>query len=191
MKISGLKTLLLTLTTFFLLPLAVGGEFYQYEDDSGTVNFTDNPTHIPKKYQKKKKTHEYDVDDPQSSVTRIRFIQNQVLVPVTVSYRGTEVKATFLLDTGAATCTISPELARRLSVNPRDGGVGLAQGVGGSVHLVGHATLDSLVVGPNRKYDIRVSVISSGRNDGLLGMNFLQGLRYHIDYDSLLIRWGD
>jgi len=175
-----------------LAPLALAwGEYYQYGDDSGTISFTDNPASIPTKYRKNKKVREADDENAGSQVTRIRFVQNQILVPVRVAYRDREVTATFLLDTGATTCTISPELAKRLRINADETNMGLASGVGGSVHLVGRTELNSMSVGPHSKSNVEVSIIHTGRNDGLLGMNFLRGLRYHVDYDTQEIRWGE
>ncbi len=192
MKRLTAKVVLIVTLTALLLPLSVSGEFYQYEDENGSVNFTDDPAKIPKKFKKKQRIREDEMSDPNSSVMHVRIVKNQVLVPVTVAYRGKEVRATFLLDTGANTCTITPSLANRLGINPRDANAGLAQVVGGGVFVVGSTNLDYIVVGPNRKYDVAVTVISSGgSNDGLLGMNFLRELRYHIDFDSNTIRWGD
>ncbi len=192
MKTMIVQIVSLVVLAVFLLPLSVRCEFYQYEDENGTVNFTDDPAKIPKKFNKKKRTRDDDMGDPEGKEMRVRISGNQVLVPVTVSYRGKEVKATFLLDTGATSCTISPDLARRLNIDPKDADIALAQVVGGAVHTVGHVKLDYLLVGPNRKYDLDASVITSGKNnDGLLGMNFLRELRYHIDFNSHTIRWGD
>ncbi len=186
------KVVLIVTLTALLLPLTASGEFYQYEDESGSVSFTDDPAKIPKKFKKKQRIREDDMSDPNSSVMQVRIVKNQVLVPVTVAYRGKEVRATFLLDTGANTCTITPSLADRLNIRPEDANAGLAQVVGGGVYVVGSTKLDYVVVGPNRKYDVVVSVIAAGNNnDGLLGMNFLRELRYHIDFDSNTIKWGD
>lgn len=187
-----MKRALLLIALAALAPLALArGEYYQYGDDNGTISFTDNPASIPAKYRKSKKVLEEDDENAGSQVTRIRFVQNQILVPVRVAYRDREVTATFLLDTGATTCTISPELAKRLKINADDTNMGLASGVGGSVHMVGRTELHSMSVGPHRKSNIEVSIIHTGRNDGLLGMNFLRGLRYHVDYDTQEIRWGE
>jgi predicted aspartyl protease len=191
MTTHSLRILLLAFTTVLLFPLFAGGEVYQYEDDGGTVHFVDDPGKIPKKYIKKQKVREGSISEPGGSVTRIRIIGNSVVVPVTIAYRGTEVRANFLLDTGASTCTISPGLAKRLRINPDEGDRGYAQGIGGGVYLVGRAKLDYIIAGPNRRYDIDVSVVQSGQFDGLLGMNFLRELRYHIDFDSSAIKWGD
>jgi clan AA aspartic protease (TIGR02281 family) len=172
--------------------LPARSEYYQYSDDNGTISFTDNPGNIPKKIREKRAVVERN-DDPEESAetaTRFKFIRNQILVPVKVRFRGVEQTATFLLDTGASTCTISPALAKRLNINSRETNAGLAQGVGGSVHLVGRTVLDSVTVGPHRKADIEVSVIHTGDNDGLLGMNFLHGLRYQINFDTRQLVWN-
>lgn len=188
----ALKALLIAAAAVLLIPFVASGEFYQYQDENGSVNFTDDPANIPKKMKARKKVRKDDMSDPNGSIMRVRILRNQVLVPVTVSYRGKEEQATFLLDTGANNCTISPGLAARLGFKARDGNTAMAQVVGGGVYLVGHTVLEYVVVGPNRKYDVAVSVISSGSsNDGLLGMNFLRDLRYHIDFDSQTIKWGD
>jgi len=183
--------LLVCAAAMLLRPVTVRSEFYQYEDENGNASFTDDPASIPKKMQNKKRVRN---DDANSSdrVMRVRIIRDQVLVPVTVAYRGKEVQATFLLDTGANTCTISPALADGLEINPRDAGKSVARVVGGGTYVVGSTKLDYVMVGPNRKYEVGVSVIQGpGNCDGLLGMNFLHGLRYHIDFDTSTIKWGD
>jgi clan AA aspartic protease (TIGR02281 family) len=173
-----------------IMQLPVSAEYYEYSDGNGTISFTDNPASIPAK-SKNTKIYEIDEEIDSRTATRINYINNQILVPVTVNYRGVVQTATFLLDTGATTCTISPGLAKRLNIRKDNTDVGLAQGVGGSVHLVGRTELNQMTVGPISKYNIEVSVIPTGKNDGLLGMNFLHGLRYHIDYNTREIKWGE
>ena len=36
-----------------------------------------------------------------------------------------------------------------------------------------------------------ILVVQSGGYDGLLGMNFLRELRYHVDFNTSTIKWGD
>ncbi len=194
-----INLMLIVALTTVLLPLRANAEFYQYEDENGSVSFTDNPANVPKKLKKKRMVREDDISSPappsspaDSGLTRFRFVNNQILVPVTIGYNGQEVQATFLLDTGANTCTISPTLARRLNIKPRDAKAGLTQVVGGQVYLVGSVVLDHVIVGPHKRYEIKATVIpGAGYGDGLLGMNFLKGLRYRIDFDAYAIKWGD
>lgn len=182
---------LLLVSMISLLPLSASAEIYQYEDDKGTTHFVDDPGKIPKRYLKKQRVREDGKVDSTGTVTRVSISGNRVLVPVTLSYRGTEVRANFVLDTGASTSTISPGIAERLRINPADSNRALARGVGGGVYLVGTTKLDYLIAGPNRKYDLDVSVIESTQADGLLGMNFLRELRYHVDFQNSTIKWGD
>ncbi len=172
-----------------LLSLPVQAELYQYEDDRGTVHFVDDPGRIPRKYQKRQKTRAMEMGSGAGKVTRVTITGNRVLVPVTIGYRGKETTAQFILDTGASGSTISPMLARQLSVDTATARQGIARGVGGSVHLVLRTRLDYLAVGPNRKTDVEVSVIESTQADGLLGMDFLRGRRYHIDFNDSTVIW--
>jgi clan AA aspartic protease (TIGR02281 family) len=191
MKKRSVAGVMLVLACICLIPFTAYGEIYQYEDDSGTTHFVDDPGRIPRKYLKKQRIHGEVGDDTMSRVTRVSINGNQVLVPVRLSYKGREVQAVFILDTGASSCTINPSLADRLQINPSDAGRALARTVGGGVYMVGHTKLDYIVAGPNRKYDVEVSVIQSPQADGLLGMNFLRELRYHVDFNTSTIRWGD
>lgn len=185
------KSFLLGLLLALCLPLAAGAEFYQYEDERGAVHFTDDPGKIPKKYKKSKKNRGDDDDQP--GVTRVRIQKNRVLVPVSLSYRGKEVRGTFVLDTGAEVSTMNPAFADQLGIDPDDPSVELAyaQGIGTGVHAAIKVKLDHVLVGPNRKYDMDFVVIPAGGSaDGLLGMNFLRGLRYHVNFDRGTIDWG-
>ncbi|HOP39862.1 MAG TPA: retroviral-like aspartic protease family protein [Geobacteraceae bacterium] len=173
------------------MPLQTAGEIYQYEDDKGTVHFIDDPGKIPPKYLKRHKSRDMDMSGSEGRITTVTITGNRVLVPVTLCYRGKEEKAQFVLDTGASSSTITPKLAKRLHVDLSEGRRGIARGVGNGVYVVREAKLDYLKVGPNRKYDIGVIIIESSQADGLLGMNFLRELRYHIDFHAGTITWVD
>ena len=116
---------------------------------------------------------------------------NRVVLPVTLSYRGTEVKANFVLDTGAEISTMTPRLAGKLNLAPEDTQLAIAQGIGTGYHVTGRVKMDYVLVGPNRKYNLDFLIIEGGGADGLLGMNFLRELRYHISFDKSVIEWGD
>jgi len=192
MKKRKVVDFMLLISMMSLLPMfTASAEIYQYEDDKGTTHFVDDPGKIPTRYLKKQRVRDDGTGDSSGSVMRVTISGNRVLVPVTLNYRGREVKANFVLDTGASTCTISPGIAERLRINPAESNRALARGVGGGVYLVGTTKLDYIIAGPNRKYDLDVSVIESTQADGLLGMNFLRELRYHVDFQNSTIRWGD
>lgn len=178
---------LLSLATL-LVAVPAHSEMYQYEDEHGTITFTDNPAKIPKKNKKKAKREQESSDN---SVMPVAIKGNRVLLPVTLSYRGHEVTARFVLDTGAEVSTMTPQLAEKLNINPNDTKRAVAQGIGTGYHVTSRARMDYVLVGPNRKYGIDFLIIQGGGADGLLGMNFLRELRYHISFDRSEIKWGD
>ena len=186
-----MKSVLLGVLATLFLPSDGRSEFYQYEDESGGINFTDDPAKIPKKFKNKKKSRADDDEHPGSPVMRVKIKGNRVLLPVTLCYRGKVVVANFILDTGAEVSTMTPALAEKLDIQPEDTDVAFAQGIGSGVHVIGHVKLDYLLVGPNRKYDMDFIIIPAGGGDGLLGMNFLRELRYHVNFDKSIINWGD
>lgn len=123
--------------------------------------------------------------------TPIRFSAGQVLLPVQLGYGRREVTAELVLDTGASITALHREVADRLAV--RKFQKAQAQVAGGQIINVDLATLDYIRVGPFERRGIRASFLdfTGDRADhhGLLGMNFLQGLHYRIDYDRQVIRW--
>ncbi len=185
-----MMVMLVTVGWFVASSYQADGGIYQYEDGQGTVHFVDDPSKIPRKYRNRQTVRDNDTGTEESRVTSIIIRNNRVLVPVTLCYRGKEEQARFILDTGASSSTISPELARRLNVDLSNAQRGVARGVGGGVYAVQGTRLDYLTVGPNRIYDLGVVIIESTQADGLLGMDFLRERRYHIDFHNHTITWG-
>ena len=114
-----------------------------------------------------------------------------ILVPVTLASGGNEIQARLLLDTGASIMVLHRDLAKMLDLKS----VGKARLMiaGGKILDSDIVRLDTVVVGPIRKNGLQASIIQhegpSAPYQGLLGMNFLKGTHYRIDFDRQVIQW--
>ena len=124
--------------------------------------------------------------------TKVMIKGNKVFVPVTLSYDEREVQTTLLFDTGASSIVLHQDVAGQLGIDEYQESQG--RGVGG-VQIQTKATkLNYVLVGPNKKENLRADIIEyQGPEDkdynGLLGMNFIRGLKYTIDFNNQTIRW--
>jgi clan AA aspartic protease (TIGR02281 family) len=186
---------LLTTILILILPafsLTARADFFQYTDRDGTVVMVDDESKIPRKYRKQTRTTKADPGG-ESKTTAVRVKNNQVLVPVRISYRNTTVDAWLLLDTGATTTVISTDLAERLGIKPASTQHRLAQVADGRVVQTFRTRVDNIAVGPKSKHSAEVSIVPSNGPDmgfdGLLGMNFLGDFPHRLDVNSQLIEW--
>lgn len=122
--------------------------------------------------------------------TRVVINGRQVFVPVKLSNGSVETNAMLLLDTGATSSVISPAVAERLQLQESTNvKIGV---VGGRVMNARRVVLSQMEVGPVRRYNQEAVVVrqrSDDFGDGLLGMSFLAGLKYTIDFNTQTINW--
>ena len=130
---------------------------------------------------------------PEKNGTPIAVEGNTVLVPVTLSLGSRSVQARLILDTGASMTTITPQVAAQLDINLNQAVSGAVQVVGGGFVEARGVRLDQVSVGPHARTKMNVAVIGNGNPrvpyDGLLGMDFLRGLHYHVDFRNRVINW--
>ena len=133
---------------------------------------------------------------PSSAKVKFRLAggaQPLILLPVRVNDHG---PFDFILDTGAGTSLLTPELAKQLNVKIVGSKEG--QSAGGSV-AVSLAKADSLAVGDARIDDVDLGIVDlaqvgktiGAKIDGDLGYNFLKYFRITIDYRDCEIRFDD
>jgi hypothetical protein len=125
-------------------------------------------------------------------LTRVRIINSQVLVPVTLKNGGGSVRIELLLDTGATRTAIHEGITSRLPIDLRTAKHSQAMVADGRTIKSRIAKIDSMVVGPFAMASMELELIpyhGDSMHDGLLGMDFLGKHRYQIDMEHEVIRW--
>lgn len=131
--------------------------------------------------------------EPQAiPATKIKIKGNKVFVPVTLAYQDKEIRTTLLFDTGASSIVLHQNVAEQLEIDEYKESQG--RGVGGVKINTKATRLSYVVVGPNKKENLRADIIeyqapADEDYNGLLGMNFIRGLKYTIDFDNQTIQW--
>jgi predicted aspartyl protease len=175
-----------------------------YEDKSDTASDEETPTasegageesedYLTRQMEELKRQEEEKAREEfeQSLTTKVTISGNHVLVPVTLGNGGREVQATLVLDTGADLITIHRRIADQLSLPLTERAE--VRVTGGQTIKARLAEVDYVRVGPYEAKKAHVLIIlhqgSPTPHDGLLGMNFLRGLEYSVDFENQVIRW--
>jgi len=125
--------------------------------------------------------------------TRVRVVNSQVLVPVTLKNAGETITVELVLDTGATHTVLHDSLAPRLQIDPRQLKVAVSEVADGRVIRSRQARIEAITVGPFALAPAEVEFIAYAGSDelrkGLLGMDFLGKHRYQLDVEREVIRW--
>lgn len=182
---------------FLLVQVPWGwGKIYKWTDNHGKVHFTDNPATIPDAYHDRIETHtshRAPSDDlvprqvrsqpsasvtpsraaspPQAFVVPLKRAGNAFLVQATLNGF---VRVPLMVDTGASFTVISTQTAQRLGLNLQRAATIPMRSASG-VFFAHFTKVRSLKVGDAVVKDVEVVVhdIAPGREQGLLGMSFL------------------
>lgn len=123
--------------------------------------------------------------------TKVVVKNNQVLVPVTVTYHGKDAQVTMLMDTGASGTVFHRDALEKLEASSES--AGYARVAGGGIIKVSSVLFDKVQVGPFQAKGINSFVIDNkspgGTFDGLLGMDFLMNVKYRLDLKGQKIIW--
>ena len=166
-------------------------DFYQYTDADGGVHFVDSLEKIPHRYRGQARVRKETQAARQT--TRVRIVDGQIFVPVSIRSGERQVQALLLLDTGASMTSITEELAARLQIGPAESRPATTRLADGRMLDIRVAKIDAVAVGARQKSPVEIGIFphfgSREIHDGLLGFDFLSEFQYQIDIPNQLLRW--
>lgn len=128
--------------------------------------------------------------------TQVVIKNDKIYVPVALVHQERRIDTTLIFDTGAGGIVLHQNVADELGIDQTV--PSSARGVGGIKIDTRLVQLNNVIVGPHERENLRASIVTYQQDpsqepdalyNGLLGMNFLRGIKYVIDYDNQVIRW--
>ncbi len=187
------------------------GQIYKWTDNNGKVHFTDNPATIPDTYRHQIETHTSQgassdhldrsssqpkipaaparaIRPPRTFVVPLKRSGNALFVGATINGF---VRVPLIVDTGASVTVIATKTAQRIGLN-LDRAAMIPMRSASGVFLAHLTKVRSMRVGDAIVKDVEVIVhdVSPGREQGLLGMSFLDhfNVTIHTLQDTMTLR---
>lgn len=203
-----------------LMASQADAQIYHYVDQHGRKVFVDRLSQIPAQYRSQVKEQHpadhvsntsrtpeslrdfsttLDLREQRRRIQRslktlqtpVTIANNQVLVPVRVTYQGQRVNVTMLMDTGATGTVFHRSALAKLASPSKQ--AGYARVAGGGVIKISQVKLDQIQIGPFNVRNIQAMVMedkgAASRHDGLLGMDFLMKVDYALDKENQRLIW--
>lgn len=179
--------------------------YYRYVDSNGIVFWVNDRAKIPAEYQasatlggtspehKAVAGKAAENGEQKQFTTRIKIVDNQIIVPVTFRNKGRKVKARMILDTGASVTTIYSVLAADLKLHKNKRKSVKSISANGARTDSQLTKVDYIEVDDKILAHAEVVIMPSHSNigaDGLLGNSFLRFFNFTIDYENQLLRWN-
>lgn len=170
--------LIVPLTVFFFCGFAQAA-IYQYRDETGNLNITDDYNKIPQKFRSQLKVSAVSKNKPSINRTVVKFRRegSSIFVNATLNYSRPVI---FHLDTGATNTMILEEDALNLGLDLKNAPRIKSRIADGRTLSLPLVQLSSIRVGEAEIWDIKV-VVGKVR---LLGLNFLKNFKMTVDSAS-------
>lgn len=125
------------------------------------------------------------------NVTAVKVKNDSICIPVTLQYKKNTVNNVLILDTGATTTSISPNIAQKLGIDfseAKEATTKLADGRTRKAYII---KIDRINVGSREIQNLEILITPREDNEetGLLGMNFLKEFPHIIDTKNETIKW--